>query len=336
MESCNHLNSSYVVNHPDRPLHFHNPVQGKPDMISAPSPEPAAAAPPFGTVAIAGLGLLGGSLGLALRRLPRPPRVLGLARREESVREAKAAGILDDGGIDPARILPAADLTVICMPVLAARDFVLAHAEAWPRGAVVTDVGSTKQELTAALTPALRERGVHFVGSHPMAGSEQAGLRHARADLYRHATVFLTPEAGTDAGALARIETFWRNLGAKTASIAPDEHDRLVAATSHVLHLLAAAATRAVLRTPRAAEGTAGGFRDFTRIASSSPEMWADIFLDNRRAILGALDDVQAEIGVLRTALEHSDPAAILTFLAAARNEREDWLARWQTTRREP
>ncbi|MFA4943531.1 MAG: prephenate dehydrogenase/arogenate dehydrogenase family protein [Lentisphaeria bacterium] len=281
------------------------------------------------TVLIAGLGLLGGSLGLALRRLERPPRVLGLARREESLREALAAGAIAAGGTRPEEWLPQADLTVLCLPVLATREFALAHAAEWRKGAVVTDVGSTKQELVAALTAPLAARGVRFVGSHPMAGSEQSGLAAARANLYQHATVFVTPATETDPAAVATVCALWTALDAQVRELTPAAHDRLVAYTSHLLHLAAAATVNLVLRQPHALDGTAGGFRDFTRIAASSPEMWADIFQDNRQPVLAALEALIAELRQEQALLERGTAAELHDHLAAARQRRLAWAEAW-------
>jgi prephenate dehydrogenase len=282
------------------------------------------------TVVIAGLGMLGGSLGLALRRLPAPPRVLGWARRAETVREAVAAGMIDAGSTDAATILPQADLTVICLPVRTMVDFAGAHAAQWRRGSAVTDVGSTKRELAAAITPLLASHGVHFVGSHPMAGSEQSGLQHANPDLYRNACVFITPEAGTDRDAARLVEALWRHLGARITVIAPDRHDALVARTSHALHLVAAAAVDAVLRDDQAVLGTAGGFRDVTRIAASSPQMWLEIFQSNRDEVLHALAEFRGELDAAQGLLERRDWAGLEQHLGQTRERRQRWFDQWQ------
>jgi prephenate dehydrogenase len=282
------------------------------------------------TVAIVGIGMLGGSLGLALKAMPTPPRVLGWARRAESVREALELGMIDDGSTDAAEVLPRADLTVLCLPVVRCIEFAVKNAELWRAGAAVTDVGSTKRDLVRELTPVLAETGAAFVGSHPMAGSEKSGLAHARAELYRRAVVFVTPEEGTPAAAVRLVTEFWARLGALPHTIPPARHDALVARTSHALHIAAAAAARAVLRDPEAVYGTAGGFRDFTRIASSSTDMWAEICQANRDEILTALNELEAEIAVARRALEAGDDAAVADFLRTGSERRNRWLAEWR------
>ncbi len=282
------------------------------------------------TVAIVGIGMLGGSLGLALKALPGAPRVLGWARREESVREALDRGMIDDGSTAAADILPQADLTVLCLPVVRSVAFAVENAELWRAGAVVTDVGSTKRDLVRELTPVLAETGAAFVGSHPMAGSEKSGLAHSRAELYRNAVVFVTPGEGTPADAARLVTAFWSRLGSIPHRIAPGAHDALVARTSHALHIVAAAAARAVLRNPEAVYGTAGGFRDFTRIASSSTEMWAEICQANRDEILTALNEIESEIAVARRALEAGDNDAVAGFLRSGCETRNRWLADWR------
>ena len=279
------------------------------------------------TVAIVGLGLLGGSLGLALKRWDAPPRVLGWARRAESVAEALERGMIDAGSTDAGEILPQADLTVLCLPVARCVEFGKMHAALFRREAVVTDVGSTKLELVEALTPALAAHGVRFAGSHPMAGSEKSGLAHAQAGLYQRAVVFLTPGCGTDAAAVRALHTFWKRLGARTHEIAPGRHDTLTARTSHALHIVAAATVRAALKDDEAVYGTAGGFRDFTRIASSSIEMWTEICQANRGEILRALDELEAEIAIARRALESNDAEAVAGFLRSGGELRARWLA---------
>jgi len=286
-----------------------------------------------GTVAIAGLGMLGGSLALALKRLPTPPRVLGWGRRASSVAAAVEAGIIDAGDTRADAILPAADLTVLCIPVKSSLQFGLEQAGCWRTGAIVTDVGSTKRELVTRLTPALARHAVRFVGSHPMAGSENSGLAHADAGLYCRATVFVTPVPETDPAACRCVVDLWEKLGACPRLLPPGRHDTLLARTSHALHLLAAAAVEAFLEDEDDVLGTAGAFRDFTRIASSSPEMWAEIVQTNRDEIVAALDQFEQKLQRLRGTIEAADWPAVLEDLRRAKSKRDDWLARWRELR---
>lgn len=285
------------------------------------------------TVAIVGLGMLGGSLGLALKRLPTPPQVLGWARREHSISAALTAGIIDVGSTQAEEILPKAGLTVLCIPVETSLDFGLKHAACWGRGSIVTDVGSTKRELVTRLTPALAQYGVPFVGSHPMAGSENSGLAHADAYLYRQANVFVTPLPETDVAACRLVVQWWEALEAHPRILSPARHDAMVARTSHALHVLAAAAVETFLTDEDDVFGTAGGFRDFTRIASSSPEMWAEILQANSGEVVTALEQFEKELGRLRGKIAAGDFPAVLDHLRRAKNRRDAWLARWRQLR---
>ncbi|OPZ28698.1 MAG: prephenate dehydrogenase [Lentisphaerae bacterium ADurb.BinA184] len=290
--------------------------------------------PPAATVVIAGLGLLGGSLGLCLRRAG-GVRVLGWARRPDAIREALALGAVDDGDTDADRLLAAADLTVICIPVQSTVEFAVAHADAWRPGTVVTDVGSLKRPMLESIRPVLRARGVAFVGSHPMAGSEQSGLAHADAELYRNAVVFVTPAADDGAAAVGEVESLWRRVGGLPNRMEAAAHDALVARTSHVLHLVAAAAVRVGSRDPQAAYGAAGGFRDVTRIAGASPGMWRQIFAMNRDEVLAALGEFRGELDRLEACLRAGDWAALEERLNQSRQAREHWFRQWQDVRKE-
>ncbi|MEI8079569.1 MAG: prephenate dehydrogenase/arogenate dehydrogenase family protein, partial [bacterium] len=208
------------------------------------------------------------------------------------------------------------------------------HAELWRPGAVVTDVGSVKGPLAEGLTSLLAARNVTVVGSHPMAGSEKSGLAAATAGLYAGTTVFVTPLAGQDEAA-GRLERFWQALGAHPERLTPGAHDALVARTSHALHVLAAATVEAVLRHPGATLGTAGGFRDFTRIAASSPEMWTQIFATNHSELLAALDDIGAETARFRELIAAGDWAGVQRYFTTARDRREAWDHAWHRRQEE-
>jgi prephenate dehydrogenase len=285
------------------------------------------------TVAIAGLGLLGASLASRLQRLAAKPLVIGYARRAQTVEDAISRGIVDRGSTDPAEILPHADITVLCMPVTAIIDFVRQHSSLWRSGAVVTDVGSIKARIVEQAGPCLRTRGVCFVGSHPMAGSERTGLEHADENLYQGATVFLTPVADTATSALQAVEQLWKLAGANTHLIAADKHDALVARTSHLLHLLAAVAVQVGLEKDSAVLATAGGFRDFTRIASSSPSMWRQILELNCDEILNAETEFRQQTDMLRQLMKEGRWPEVEQYLAEAGRKRDNWLCEWNGLR---
>ena len=241
-------------------------------------------------VAIIGLGLMGGSLGLALKRSA-PVRVTAYARREETRRLAVKTGAVDEAFDSVKDSLRGSDLAVFCTPVLSIPALVAESQRHFEEGCVVTDVGSTKAELARQMEGILDTQSVAFVGSHPMAGSEKTGLEVARADLYQGAVTAVTPAAGSPAPAIAAVTELWSTVGARVIRLAPDEHDRLVARTSHLPHLVAAMLVGTTGRelTPRLKDFIGPGFRDTTRVAGGSSDMWHDIVKTNEVAILNEL-----------------------------------------------
>ncbi len=280
------------------------------------------------TIGIIGLGLMGGSLGLALRQRRADVRVLGFTRRAEAQKKALAQGALHALCDTPTAVAAEADLLVLCTPVLTMPDMVNAIRPALHAGQIVTDVGSTKSALAAALTAPVRERGAVFVGSHPMAGSEQAGFEAARADLYDNATVAVTPLAETPPEAAEEVAHFWLSLGARVVLLDPGAHDLLVARTSHLPHLAASLLAQTVGRNRPAhlAEFCGPGFRDTSRVASGSPELWHDILKTNREAVLAELRAFRSELDALIRQLEEEDFQAVRRFLETARARRETLL----------
>lgn len=287
------------------------------------------------TLAIVGLGLLGGSLALRMRESFPNLQILGLARRRESVREARQAGIIDDGSTEARTVLPEADLTVICTPVSTIIDLARHNAELWQASAVVTDVGSVKGEIVETLTPLLKAHGVHFVGSHPMAGSEKSGLAHADAQLYDGATVLITPLDETDCQALKLVSAMWAVVGAAPVEMPAAVHDRALARTSHLIHLLAAAAVDIGLEADGAVHTTGGGFRDFSRIASSSPEMWRQIFEMNRESLLEALQAYQDQLHTLHNWVQAGNWDKIKDYFTRTGKMRTDWFRAWTAARQQ-
>jgi prephenate dehydrogenase len=289
--------------------------------------------PEFHTVALIGIGLLGGSLGLALRERRLARRVVAVARRPETVQRALELGAADEGSADPREGVRDADLVVLCTPVLTMLGLVDRFAASLKPSAVVTDVGSTKGFLTRELPRRLRPENP-FVGGHPMAGSEQHGVEAARADLLVGANYLLTPTAETPPAVVERLERWVTALGATPRRMEPDAHDRAVAGISHLPHVAAAAlAAAAAAAADHPGSGLdretlrqliAGGFRSTTRIAASSPEMWRDICLTNREEVLASLRQFEAELALFSRALEDRDGAALLQAFERARAARED------------
>lgn len=273
----------------------------------------------FERVAVLGLGLLGGSVALAVRRAGLAGRVVGVSRRAETVQRALEAGAVDEASTSPASLIPGADLVVLATPLEVTAQALGDAVPHLDEGALVTDVGSVKGAIAEQL-PGLLPRGVAFVGAHPMAGSHHRGVEHAREDLFDGAACVLTPTPATSGEALAQVRAFWEGLGAHVLERSPGEHDRQVAWVSHVPHALAFAFARALEGAPAGSGALAGaGFRDFTRIARADPEIWADILATNRKQVVGPLRSVAESIEDLVRLLEAADAETLEQFIAAAR-----------------
>ncbi len=282
---------------------------------------PDASSLPLRTVAIVGVGLLGGSVGLALRERKLAARVVGVGHRQASMDRALARGAIDEATLDIRAGVAEADLIVLATPVGRMAELAAQARDAWPRGSILTDVGSTKARLVQDLE-ALAGTRIHYVGSHPMAGSEKRGVDEADPALFQDALCFLTPTPRSDERAAALLTQLWQELGASVRRIDPAEHDRLVAAASHLPHLVAAALVN--VTSPDAMSCTGGGFRDTTRVASGDPRMWADVCLHNRDRILDALQAFEGEVQSLRGLLERGDEAELLAWLTAAKTARDE------------
>ena len=280
---------------------------------------------PLKNVTIIGVGLLGGSAGLAIKACDPRVRIVGVGRRAASMAAALEVGAIDTAHLDAAPAVAKADLVILATPVGAFAEHLRTIAPHLPRGATVTDVGSTKAGVVRTAERILGKGGP-FVGSHPMAGSEQKGVRASRADLFTGAACILTPTSATPAGVVRRVGEFWRWLGMRTVEMTPTAHDRALARVSHLPHVLAGL----MMLLPRTADldVAATGFRDTTRLASGDPEMWRDILTTNRRAVLDAIDRLGGRLRTLRQAVRKGDAAAIEKFLTAAKKRRDATVAR--------
>ena len=273
----------------------------------------------FQRLTVLGLGLLGGSVAWAARARRVAGEVVGCGRRSEPLRAAQARGLVDRVTTDPAEAVAGADLVVLASPVGAMAGLLRTAAPALQPGALVTDVGSVKSVLAETLA-GLLPPGVVFVGAHPMAGSHEKGPEHARADLLDGATCVVTPVPGNPPEAVARVEAFWSALGARVVRRDAATHDLEVAWISHVPHALAFAFARALGDAPPDAGEVAGtGFRDFTRIAQSDPELWAEILVANRKAIEGPVARVAERLAELARAIESGDVEEVDRWIAEAR-----------------
>ena len=281
------------------------------------------------TVAIIGFGLLGTSLGLALKG-EKYIRI-GWSRRPESREQALKNNVVDKVFKNPEDAVSNADITVICLPVPMIMEFCAKFAKSWKKGAIVTDVGSVKEKIVKAVSPALTRNGVHFIGSHPMAGSEQSGAEAAEADLYEGAMVFLTPSPKTPDKVVKEISELWKSTGAKVLEIDSRKHDLTVAHTSHVPHIVAAVLTLTALgdgKTRAQREnGCAGGFRDTTRIASSAPQMWREIIENNREAVLKTLGEFEKNLKIFRENISQAEYSKLEKKLQSAKALRDSWLS---------
>ncbi len=281
-------------------------------------------------ITILGVGLLGGSLGLALRKNRVARRVVGFVRRKASITDCAATRAVDEATLDLAEAVAGADLIVLCTPIGQMRALTERLADLLRPGAVVTDVGSVKQPVIEQLEPLVAKAGAYFVGSHPMAGSEKTGVHAARADLFEGAVCVITPTPNSHKPAVNEVEQLWHAVGARTVRLSPEQHDSLVSLSSHLPHVVAAGLVRCVLgpNRPKAqALLCAEGFKDTTRIASSSPEMWTDIAVFNRRNLVHAIDLFIADLRKFRCALKRGDTAAIMKFFDTAKRRRDAWRA---------
>lgn len=278
----------------------------------------------FETIAIVGVGLLGGSIGLAIRERHLARRVVGIGRDLARLREAENRHAVTEVTTDLAAGVRDANLVVICTPVENVVDFVKQIAPAVGKGTLITDVGSTKATIVAGADKALAGGTglwASFVGSHPLAGSEKNGVLFAKSDLLEGRTVVITPSEDTNRDAADNVERFWQALGAKTVRMAPGEHDAAVAAASHLPHLIASALAAA---TPEGALPlTATGWGDTTRVAGGDVELWRQILLDNRLHTLNALKGFEKVLSDFRTALEAGDSAALAKLLTQGKRIRD-------------
>jgi prephenate dehydrogenase len=278
---------------------------------------------------VVGVGLIGGSFALALKAAGAVGSVIGVGRGARNLERAKALGVIDSIGALDQATLAGADLVLVATPVGQMDGVLRALAPLLGPRTVVTDAGSTKQEVIAIARKALGAALPRFVPGHPVAGTEKSGAEAAFADLYRSRKVVLTPLAETDKTALGRVREVWRQCGADVIELDPARHDAVLAAVSHLPHVLAYALVHQVASHDDAAQMfglAAGGFRDFTRIASSHPEMWRDICLANRDALLRELDRYAGGLAEVRGMLERGDARALESLFARAREARERWL----------
>ena len=280
---------------------------------------------------VVGVGLIGASFALALKEAGAVRRVVGVGRGRANLDHALTHGAIDEIVPDVAPAAEGADFVLLATPVAAMAAVFAGLAPRLAPGAVVTDAGSTKQSVIAAAHTGLGARIGQYVPAHPVAGSDESGAAAATASLYRDREVILTPLAENPPAALARVRAAWLACGARVTEMSPAEHDAILAAVSHLPHLLSYALVDELAGRADAASFFAhagAGFRDFSRLAASQPEMWRDICLANRDALLGELRRYQDALAGLGAALERSDGPALARAFDAAGSARRAWLAR--------
>ena len=281
-------------------------------------------------IALVGVGLLGGSLGMAIKRRHLAGRVEGFVRRETSIVECEELGAVDQAGLDLLRAVDQADMIVLCTPISQMGELAGKMRPALKPGAIVTDVGSVKASIVQELEPLVAEAGAHFIGSHPMAGAEKTGISAARADLFSGAVCAITPTAQSKPELVRQLEEFWKAVGAIPLILTPEIHDDLVSRSSHLPHVTAAELANYVLSPIHPKEQVmlcANGFRDTTRIASGSPEMWRDICLANRKNLGRVLGVFIEDLQEFQLALENEDVKAVEEFFEKAKQRRDAWCA---------
>lgn len=280
--------------------------------------------------AIIGVGLIGGSFALALKNAGVVARVVGVGRDAENLRAAMARGMIDEATHDIAAAVRDADLVFIATPVGAMADVFAQIAPVLKADALITDGGSTKQNVIAAARDALGARVAQFVPSHPIAGSEKSGASAASSTLYAEREVVLTPLPENRPEDVVRVRALWVHCGAQVVDMTPEAHDALMATVSHAPHFIAFAYMDAIARGQDPAETLAhagAGLRDFTRLASSHPRMWSDICMANRAALLAELERFEQSAAELRALLQRKDAAALEARFTNARILRDAWIA---------
>ena len=284
---------------------------------------------------VIGVGLIGGSVARAARAAGLCRTVAGVDACAANLAKAKELGVIDEAYGEIGSGAAGADWVVIATPVGAVSEVFAALKPIWADSAVYTDAGSTKQDVVAAVRSVFGQMPANFVPGHPIAGAERSGVAAASADLYRGKRVILTPVVGvSDAAAVEWVTAFWERLGARVSCMDPVHHDEVLAATSHLPHVLAFALTHMLGRQDEQQEifrYAAGGFRDFTRIASSDPRMWRDICVANRDQIVAQLHRYGEELVQLAALLERADAAALFDYFTEAREARQRFLDQLET-----
>jgi cyclohexadieny/prephenate dehydrogenase len=292
--------------------------------------------PMFERVALIGIGLIGSSISHAMRRKGLAKSIVGSARTKKTLATALRLGLIDQGYATAAEATEGADLVILSVPVGACGPLAAEIAPHLRRGAILTDVGSVKAAVVRDMAPHVPQ-GVHFVPGHPIAGTEQSGPEAGFAELFEGRWTILTPEPETDAAAVDKLKAFWLALGSKVEIMNAQHHDMVLAITSHLPHLIAYNIVNTAEHLERVTDKevikfSAGGFRDFTRIAASDPTMWRDVFLNNKEAVMEMLRRFSDDLTELKRAIEADDGDTLFSRFAEARAIRRGIVAAGQDT----
>lgn len=279
---------------------------------------------------IFGVGLIGGSLALALRQANYCKQIVGCSRNAEHLQKAVDLGVIDSFTLDPQDAVHGADMVLLAVPMGAMGKLLQQIKPVLPADAILTDAGSTKGSVVAEVEQVFGKDFTRFVPGHPIAGREKSGVEAAIPDLYIKRRVILTPLPHTDADALASVEAMWQVTGAVLEQMPVELHDQVLAATSHLPHVLAFSLVDTLLNLPMREDifrYAAGGFRDFTRIASSDPVMWRDICLTNKTAIVDMISKLQADLSEFATLMEQQDGDGLYERMSRAKQARDSYMA---------
>jgi len=274
----------------------------------------------FNRITIIGLGLIGGSLSLAIKEKHLAKEVIGVSRRRSTIQRALSLKIVDHATLNLKEGVKGSGLVILCTPVYKIVDIAERIAPLLKKGAILIDIGSTKKYITKKIEPILTE-GTHFIGSHPLAGSEKSGVLSSDKNLFKGAVCILVKSARTNPQALAKIKRFWDGLGMKVIVMSPDAHDKIVSKISHLPHALAVSLVNSMDKT--GLDLAAGGFRDTTRIASGEPELWKDIFLTNKDNLIKDIARFKKELAKIEYALKNDNKAVLLNLLNRAKVVRD-------------
>jgi cyclohexadieny/prephenate dehydrogenase len=292
--------------------------------------------PLFQRVALIGIGLIGSSISHGCRRAGLAKTIVGSARTPQTIETALKLGIIDQGFATAREAAEGADLVILCVPVGLCGPIAMEIAPVLEPGAILTDVGSVKGSIVRDVSPHVPE-GVHFVAGHPIAGTEQSGPEAGFAELFDGRWCILTPEANTDPAAVEKLRLFWQKLGSNVEIMTPDHHDLVLAITSHLPHLIAFNIVNTAAHLERVTDSevikfSAGGFRDFTRIAASDPIMWRDVFLNNKEAVLEMLGRFTEDLTALQRAIRFGDGETLQKLFGDARAIRRGVIQAGQDT----